>query len=95
MNITTAELRKIFEVLMKHVEGTGNSEIEIDWDYYWDIPTEELYDPYKTPENLDLGQVSEDWQKLREVADGTLPPVGHALTWLAAVLRAAGDKRFG
>jgi hypothetical protein len=92
MSITPAQLREVFEVLIRHLEETGVSEIEIDPDYYWDIPAEELYDPYNTPEGLDLGQLTEDWQKLQDVAAGRMPPVGYGLTWLAAVLRAVGEK---
>lgn len=92
MKISTSELREIFEVLIEHLEERSCSEVELDWDYYWDIPEDELYDPYNTPENLDLGQLSEDWQKLQEVASEKLPPVGYGLTWLGAVLRAIGQK---
>ena len=64
------------------------------WDFYWDIPVEELYDPYTTPNDLDLGQLSEDWEKLRAIARGETLPVGYSLTWLAAVLRAVGEQEF-
>lgn len=94
MKITTDELRETFEALMKHLEERKSSEVVIDWDYYWDIPVEQLYDPYNTPDNLDLGQLSEDWQKLQDLIAGRLPPVGYALTWLGAVLRAVGQKSF-
>lgn len=32
-------------------------------DYYWEISPDEIYDPYKEPENFTLGQLSDDMQE--------------------------------
>lgn len=93
MTITREQLREVFEILMHHLERCGVTEIEVDWDYYWDIPVEELYNPYSKPQELDLGQLSDDWQKLVDLVEGTSPPVGYAFTWFSAILRAIGEKR--
>jgi tetratricopeptide (TPR) repeat protein len=85
-------LRRVFNLLMEHMEAIGQGAIDLPGDFYWDVPAEALYDPYSEPEQLNLGQLSEDWAKLRSLASGETPPVGYALVWLASVLRACGQS---
>jgi hypothetical protein len=91
MKIATEDLRRAFEALVSHLEGTGQEVVDIPWDYYWDMPKEERYDPYSEPRNLNLGQISDDWNEILEITDGTMPCVGYALVWLSSVLRAVGE----
>ena len=77
---------------MEHMEAIGQEAIDLPGDFYWDVPAEALYDPYSEPRQLDLGQLSEDWEKLLSLANGESPPVGYALVWLASILRAYGQS---
>lgn len=88
------QLRDVFEVLMRHVEDAGLSAVTVDKDFYWNVPADKLYNPYETPRepDLDLGQLSEDWEKLQDVSKGKAPPVGSGFVWLSAVLRAVGEE---
>lgn len=91
MRVETAELRKIAGMLLDHLEKSGVRAVEVPWDYYWDMPDEELYNPHDKPVNLDVGQLSDDWLELGRIGTGEMPPVGQALVWLSSILRAVGQ----
>jgi hypothetical protein len=92
MKIDIADVKRVFETLVAHLEQTNQSTHEIEWDYYWDVPTEDRYNPYVDPKELNMGQLTDDWQELIKIADGDMPPVGPALMWLSSILRAIGES---
>ncbi len=49
--------------LLKLKEAKGN-DIELQSDYYWDIDSDELYNPYNEPKNISLGQLSDDLKEI-------------------------------
>lgn len=65
MKVDIDMLQKITTNLLSKLSERMGNEIEINNDYYWDFAFEELYDPYKEPKNLTLGQLSDD---LNEIA---------------------------
>ena len=91
MKIETKELRRIFNVLVDHLEGTGQTSFDLPWDFYWEVAKEDLYNPYSEPEQLSLGQLTDDWDELVKIANQDMPPIGYALVWLSAILRAVGE----
>lgn len=91
MKVSVAELRKAAEILFNHLEGTGQIAIEIDDDFYWQVPASERYDSYKSPENHTIGQLSDDWDEIQKLVRGNRAPVGFALVWLASILRRVGE----
>jgi hypothetical protein len=91
VNISTADLRRVFEVLVQHLEDTDQASAEIPWDFYWDMTSEDRYNPYSKPKDLDLGQLSDDWEDLLRISGGEMPPVGYALTRLSSILRSIGE----
>jgi hypothetical protein len=48
----------------------GQGSIDLPGDFYCDVPAEALYDPYSEPRQLNLGQLSEDWEKLLSLVSG-------------------------
>lgn len=92
MRVTTAELRKALERVLEHLEENGCSEQAFDEDYYWWVPTESAYDAYEQPSQLTLGQLSDDWDRAKAIADGRAEPLGYALVWLSTILRYIGEK---
>lgn len=92
MQIDIKDLRAISETLFSHLEEQGIESVELPTDYYWNIPREEKYDPYNTPANLNVGQLTDDWSELQKVLEGETEPLGYHLVWLAAILRAIGEK---
>jgi hypothetical protein len=93
VNITVAELRRAANVLFDHLEASGQSEIALTEDYYWDIPEDRLYAREAPPtETLDLGQLTSDWEELLPVGRDHDPVPSHDLVQLAALLRFVGSK---
>ena len=92
MQIKIEELKLIADRLFAHLTATGNATVEIPHDFYWSVPESAAYDPYNQPSDLTLGQLNDDLDRLRCIEEGTAEPLGYALTWLASILRAVGEK---
>ena len=95
MRVAVADLRAVSEKLFAHLEYLGVKETDIDVDYYWRVPREQAYDPTRASVDPDLGQLSDDWEKLGMIQRGERQPVAPALEWLGAVLRAVGERVVG
>jgi len=91
MHIKLDDLRLISEKLFAHIEEQGIELLDIPVDYYWNIPKEQVYNPYKKPSELDLGQLTDDWQELQKILTSGNQPIAYHLVWLAAILRAIGE----
>ncbi len=91
MRVTIEELKSLTLVLLEHLEQNGPANVEIDSDFYWNINAAEKYDSIDRPKDLDIGQLSEDLDRLREIRSGEMPPVGAGLVWLSAILRRVGE----
>lgn len=91
LRIPVVELRRAAEVLLEHVRNVEGDVIELDKDMFWVVPAEALYDVYQQPATLDVGQLSESWQSVAEIARDEKPALGYALVWLSDVLRAVGQ----
>lgn len=88
LTIDVKELRKVID----HVLGTLESEtIVIHEDYYWNIPSEELFDSDE-PTSFNLGQLSWEWPDLLALLSEREIFTGSALIWLSAVFRAMGEE---
>lgn len=95
MEITLSELKAVFLQEVNHLEELGYEKIEIPVDYYWNIPQDLIYDPYNEPKNLDMGQLSDDWQELQKTLRGDRDPLTYDLVWLSTILRAIGEHTLG
>jgi len=94
MRITTENLRQATLLLLEHLESTGQKEFIIEEDFYWNIPKDARYDPYKEPQELTLGQLSDDWAEIKSIVDGSREPVGYSLVWLSTLLRRIGEAAY-
>ena len=95
MIVKLDELKQALDVVFEHLRAENVTAVEVDEDFYWNIPAEVVYDPLTQPEAMDVGQLTEDWVRIQAIADGTSPPIGFALVWSAAVLRRIGEKNVG
>jgi len=82
----------MLDTLLNFIESQGLSEFDVPWDFYWFIEKESLYNPYVTPSNPTLGQLSSDLDDLQAILRGESPPVGYALVWFSAIIRAVGES---
>ncbi|MFE4461918.1 hypothetical protein ACFROC_31590 [Nocardia tengchongensis] len=93
LDVSLAELRRSFNLLLDHVEATTEGDIiRLDEDYFWSIPQDELYAVDSVPSNLTMGQLSWSWQHLTDLLADPDQAIGYHLVWLAEVLRAIGQK---
>jgi len=92
MKITTAELRRAVDRLLGEFETHGVTEWDIDADFYWDVPSDARYQPYDTPKDLTVGQLTDDIERVKGIAAGTDVPVPPGLVWVASILRLAGEQ---
>lgn len=93
MDIKISDIEKAFLLTMNHLKADGLTSISIDDDYYWKIPQENQYDPYVKPDNLTIGQLSEDWEWLSKVINGECEPLAYTLVYLSAIIKRIGEKR--
>ncbi|KPL75290.1 hypothetical protein ADN00_13095 [Ornatilinea apprima] len=92
MEIKISELSQVCTKLFLHLQELGIETIEISEDFYWNIPKGEVYNPYQRPTQLDLGQLSGDWNDLIKVLINEKEPYANGLVDLAPILRAIGEK---
>ena len=93
INITHLEALCIKMLERLKTLNNGNDIITIkDTDYYWNIEEDERYNPYEKPVNLNLGQVSYDYEFIQRVLDKDDDPVSSDLAMLANVLLTLSEK---
>ncbi|MFZ6028555.1 MAG: hypothetical protein ACOYYS_12635 [Chloroflexota bacterium] len=92
MRIDVKELQAITNILYDHLESLEIRHVDISDDYYWNINGKKIYDPYQSPTNLDMGQLTDNWQELQKLLKGEREPIAYEFVWLAALLRAIGEK---
>jgi hypothetical protein len=83
-------LRRVFDA-MRAARG-GKDIVLVSHDYFWSVPSDELFEVETRPAELTIGQVSEaisNLETLRSGVDGAIP---YHLVWLADVLRAVGQE---
>lgn len=90
--IPLATLRKASEVLLQHLEELEGHEVAVDFDYFWSIPREDLYDVLKEPTELTIGQLTESVANLDSIVAEPDEAISYGLVWLADVLRAVGHS---
>lgn len=92
MEIKLSDLSQICTRLFFHLEEMGIQTIDVNEDFYWNIPKSELYNPYQNPSELDLGQLSDDWNELQKILSAQQEPYAYGLVYLAPILRLIGEK---
>lgn len=65
MEVNLKELEQILHLLLLDFQRRNGNEMELKNDYYWDIDSRELYNPYEEPKNISLGQLTDDWETLK------------------------------
>lgn len=90
--VTVRELRAAADAVLSHLETLGMINVDLDVDYYWSVEDSRLYDPYQSPGELSLDQVSADLEDLRRIVREGGEPLTYGLTCLASVLRAVAHQ---
>lgn len=61
MTIDIYKIEIIFNLIINKLKSDGIHKIFLDDDFYWNIQSNLLYDPYNEPNQFDMGQLSEDY----------------------------------
>ncbi|RJQ78000.1 hypothetical protein D5S17_13815 [Pseudonocardiaceae bacterium YIM PH 21723] len=85
----TFSLKELRTALDDILVGLG--EVPLDWDYFWAIGEEELYDAAARPQDLTLGYLPDSWEFATRPRDEDEDPFPYALVWIAELLRATGQ----
>lgn len=91
MEIQISDLRQVCTLLFLHLEQHGHRSVKIPYDYYWNIPNTVRYDVYTPPSNFTIGQLSDDWNELKNMLGSQHEPLFYGFVWLSAILRAIGE----
>jgi len=93
LEIKLEDLRKIANAIIDHaINDLDVVSIKIDKDFYWNIPEDRRYDMGEKPNELDIGQLSEDWAVLSKILDDKDLAVTYTLTHLGPLLRYIGER---
>jgi hypothetical protein len=94
LQINLAEVEKALSILLEQLRAAKGEVIELEQpvDFYWSVPPEARYDPYHEPSELTLGQLTDDLEEIKKLAEGRTPPVALDLAKVGAVLAMLGDR---
>ena len=62
MKVNPKTLLAVTALLLNKLQKSQGEELELTGDYYWSCSGNERYKPYELPQDLTLGQLSDDWQ---------------------------------
>jgi hypothetical protein len=91
VQVRLSDLRAVCDRLFAHLDEMGIEAVEIDNNYYWDIPSGARFNVDEPPVVEQIGQLTDDWADLRKLLDGTAEPIAYNFVDLAAILRAVGE----
>lgn len=87
MKANIDEIEKVTLLLLLKLRESKGNVIEINNDFYWDIPADELYNPYEEPKNIGLGQLSDDLNEIKRLTMA-FDVTPYDLKRLASILKA-------
>ena len=91
MLVKINEIQQIVNLILSKFKDRLGNDIEIDNDFYWDIPSDELYNPYIEPKNIGLGQLSSDLEEVKRFITHD-DPIPYDLKRVATILIALSEK---
>ncbi len=90
-NISITELKKAFNNILNVLEACEIDHIEIDEDYYWYIPKEKIYNMMNDPGDFTIGQLSDDLNEIKKIANNEKEAILYAFVWLSSIIRYIGE----
>jgi len=93
LEINIDEIEKAMLQLFNELRTKKGNIIEIEAiDYYWAINAHELYNPYNDPTELTLGQINDDLNELKKLANNESKPVSLDFVKISSILTMIGNK---
>lgn len=92
MEIDLVQLKKIVDRLFEHViETRGVKTLQLEKDYYWNIPDDAVYKMDSKPAELNIGSLSDDWGFISGLLKTDADPVAYQFTEVSPLLRYLGE----
>ena len=91
-DVEIADLRRIVNRLLDHIEDTGKNMIRLNQTFYWDVPEEERYGIDDQPQGLDVRSLHDDWDCIRFLLEDGEEPIIDQLSEAATLLRYIADS---
>ena len=94
MENSTVDIQKLKIQLLETLDELQKAKgryIEVKEDYYWDISQEDIYNPYKEPTVLTLGQFSDDIEELKNI---NRKPISYDLKRISSLIRVLSNNIF-
>lgn len=87
-SVEIRRLRACIDRVLDHIEqDLGISTVELNDAYYWEVPDSSLHQVDREAPRLDIGNLHDDWEFLRQVADDGDQAVSLMLIHAAPLLR--------
>jgi hypothetical protein len=96
MKINISEIQNITTILLTKLSVSKGNEIELENDFYWDISTTEIFNPYAPPKDISLGQLSDDIDAIKSglKEDSVIPYDIKRLGYILIALSAENSTAF-
>lgn len=88
MKFKINEIQEIVTLLLSKLKEQKGNEIKLENDFYWDILSDELYNPYDDPKTISLGQLSDDITEVDRLTKSKDEATPYDLKRIAEILKA-------
>lgn len=92
MKVKLSELQHICEILLKKAEESGFNQIEMDFDNYWLISSDEREKFGSNTPTMCVGSIYDDIDSLKKILNGINAPSPVDFDRLANILIAVGQR---
>ena|SRR5580698_3860451 len=89
------DLKKSIDVIFNHIIDDMKVDklpIKDNQDFYWEVPSNKLYEVKDAQPQLDIGRLGDDWQFLRSISKDREQAVALMLIHVAPLLRYVGEE---
>ena len=92
MEVKIDDLRKVVLRILDHISETHKiDKVEIQSPYYWQVPEDKIYNMDAILEEMDVGNLNDDWDFVSNLLDDREQPLANQLTEVAPLLRYVGE----
>ncbi|MBG5891592.1 hypothetical protein AB6F89_07265 [Providencia hangzhouensis] len=91
MKIELSLLEEAIVAIFKEMKVQGMDNIDLDADFYWNVPSESIYDIYNETTQLDIGQLEADYEMLCKAKENELL-IKYNLKNISGILRYLSEK---
>jgi len=91
MKVELELLEECIVTIFNEMRSQNINAINLESDFYWNVSIESIYDIYKEPIRLDIGQLEDDYKILSQAKEKNIL-VNHNLKSVSAILRYIAEK---